>query len=463
MKEGFILKKDNFLGSVENTNSIYDFAILLFLQIEDNSIAQMRKDYCLFINEKGKSVKQIYELFDQLPSCNINTEFNDWIMCWISLISTMDTELSVLCLYTLSLIDNYLIEIIPNEKTLQNRGPFILKEKYAFYFTPPKSFFGDYFKENKIRDGRQKNIFDENSINCMFKNFMIINLESLGRYRPIITGYNVKNFCHDEINIGVSPINRNRWFEMEQNHVIKQFLIKYDNTKEQDHNNNIISIIRECSSRNLHFLILPELSMAANTEATLKNQIICNNAGVPKLLFLGSYWGETNEATLMTNSGTVLFKQKKSVPFKPFIKEKDVELIEPLQKNDTINFVDIPGVGRVVYLICADLKDDYIKMICNIMKTDFIIVSSFTEKTDIFETNAQSLASTNGVTTIICNSCAAITNVLNLKEKICTVFVPKVEAKKLIGKEFFSFDKSLCNKSDCSQCVKIFSINKYLS
>jgi len=463
MKEGFILMKNDFLSSIKNINNIYDFTIMLFLQVDENGRAQADKEYLQFLNKKHELAKQISTLFEQLLSGNINTEFNDWIECWISLVSKMDAELSVLCYHTLKLIDNYFSDLVPQKMTTQNRGPFVFNEKYALYFTPPKPFFSDYFNKNKIRDGRQKNIYDENSINCSFKSFMVINLEICGRYKPVITSYNVRGFCHDIIGIGLSPINCKPWFNVDKDFALKQFSIEYDNTKEQDHNNNIISTIRECSNKDLHFFILPELAMNKKTEETLMKQIICDNVGVPKLLFLGSHWGETNEATLMTNSGTIVFKQKKSVPYKPFIKGENEELVEPLQKNDTINFVDITGVGRIAYLICADLKDESVKMICKIMRTDFIIISSYTNQLGILETNAQSLASTNGVTTIICNSCAAITDDSNIKEKICAVFVPKAEGKKLIANDLFSFDKSSCSKSTCCKCIKHFSINKNLS
>lgn len=86
-----------------------------------------------------------------------------------------------------------------------------------------------------------------------------------------------------------------------------------------------------------------------------------------------------------------------------------MDFIEDIEIDNTFEFLDIEGMGRVSYLICRDFLTDENKCFCgSIMESDMIFISAFTSKTKLMVDVSNSLAIDNGIATVLCNSSSAI-------------------------------------------------------
>lgn len=48
-------------------------------------------------------------------------------------------------------------------------------------------------------------------------------------------------------------------------------------------------------------------------------------------------------------------------------------------------FIDINGLGRLAYLICADFNDEDLISVCSVLHADFIFVSAYTNDTKLIQ------------------------------------------------------------------------------
>ena len=116
----------------------------------------------------------------------------------------------------------------------------------------------------------------------------------------------------------------------------------------------------------------------------------------------------SNTSLLATSSGTVLARQRKKNPYEHFDKEKNKGYRERITVTDKrVVFIDIEGIGRIAYYICADINAGEIKTLSAVMQVDFIIVSAYTSSTDTMMNSAKSQAVESGTATVLCNAYSA--------------------------------------------------------
>ena len=159
----------------------------------------------------------------------------------------------------------------------------------------------------------------------------------------------------------------------------------------------------------------------------------------------------------MSSQGTVLLREKKKSQYRKYSKEKGFFIDEAIEIEKRIQFIDVEGIGRIAYLICADFNEEIILSVCAMMHVDLFVVSAYTRKTNLMIRTASDNAIRKGRATILCNSCAAIEKEDFETECVALGVVPKVVNRELdaevIGKEY---PCGIIGR--CEGCIKTFSI-----
>lgn len=448
--------KSNFDDQINRTLNIYSFIVELFKKLETEGVQNIHKRYHTSI--KGNVVSDLSAIDDLITELNIITpsEFKEWGEIWLKEYYQTKLDKMVFCYIFLLKIDNVINNFIINKNPLVqflvDKGPLGYNGQYLFFYKMPNSFFQKKLNNGKIRSGRQTVEYDVNSLNMDFKNFEVIKSSQLLDFQPLVKQYNHKYVFNNELKIAFSPLSFKKWFEVQDDHVSKEFKIHYRPADIHKQNEKIINILIECERLKVDIAVFPELAISPKTEAEIKDFIINSNFKSLKLCFLGSIWyNNVNEAVLINNQGSILLKEQKKIPYKYYDKKEGCCYTEAIRKDEKIYFLDIEGIGRIAYLICADYNDDNLNAVCSKMHTNFIFVSAFTDNTDLMLKTAISHAERKAISTLLCNSCAALSD----KDENCIYLttVPDINNKKLAADIFRN--KLPCTDKNCDLCLKI--------
>lgn len=438
------MEKKKFLDCLKNCNDLYSFIVTLFEYIDRTSAYEIERKYEIIIKTKDKfTFANINRLVNGLFSIDLSeqNEFKEWIKIWISEFKKVEWDDETFCYISLLRIDDLICDINTTNphKTVIQRGPLYGNKEYMFYYKPCDSFFGEKIESAKIRQRRQTSEYDSISINNNFKNYEVIKRTHLHDYLPKVNKYICNLVFKDKIKIGFSSFSINKWFDVEKNSIDKTFSIVYNNMEE--YNNQLKNILFEFDKQKADIVIFPELARDPKIEQNICEFICKSNFQHIKLFFLGSTWNNnTNEALLITGQGTELIREQKQIPYRFYDKCDNSSYIESInnkENNKIIHLVDLEGIGRIAYLICADYNDDSINAICSILHTNFVFVSSFSNSTDMMMKTAKSNAERKAISTILCNSCAAVVD--NEENDACLNFVvvPGVKKRSLTPQDQF--------------------------
>lgn len=453
------MTKSDFIEHIRNVPNIYSFIVELFIYIESTSEQKIHKKYHIALENNTFFLDVIAQLIEELFIINLH-EFGEWLENWIHEFCHSDVDEMIFCYESLLRIDNVIYELNIDKRTILRRGPLNNREDYLFYFKTSDSFFSEKLSRKGIRNRRQTIEFDTNSINWDFYNFEIIKNTKLYDYQPVVKQYRHNFVFKDELKIGFLPLSLKKWFSIIPNNKTKNFSIVYDNSTIKKHNNLLKDLLMECEKLQVDIAIFPELSMNSESEDEIRRFILNSNFQYTKLCFLGSIWNNNvNEAVLITSQGTTLIREQKKVSYRYFNKKEKCYYNEEIYGDNNIQFVDIDGLGRIAYLICADFNDDALNAICSIMHTNFIFVSAFSNDTDNMLKTARGFAERKAISTVLCNSCAAIIDFNNSTFYDSFAVIPEAKDKHLFANEICK--NSLCNnKLKCELCVKTVTLHR---
>lgn len=454
------MNQSEFFDNLRSVSDIYSFIVMLFAYIDDDP-TKIRSEYCKAINGNPVStLNSVGALVKDLRCIGLtgDPELQDWITSWGQIFDSASMAEKTFCYITLLEIDKIINELKSNKKILEKRGPFGLKGEYAFYFKKPaKYFFSSLFEQQNIRRTRQTVECAVNSLNQDFNYFEVVKKSQLHDYYPIVYEYNKPNLLSPEFCVGLIPFHMHQWFETLLDHESKIFTITYNQEGATTHNNNIKALLQACDDRDVNVAILPEIVM----NPTSKDEIIAllknSNFKNLKLCFSGSMWhNNTNESFLISGQGTQLLSHKKKVPYIMYNKQYQQKYTEFITKTNEVIFLDIEGVGRIVYLICADINDQDLNTIYSVMHADFVFVSAFTSSMEMMLKTAEYNATARGVTTVLCNSCAA--QELNKASiEIGYVVCPQAQDSQITA-QIFPFNH--CEPHlKCTSCIRKISIS----
>ena len=446
------------LKLVTNSSNIYSLIVYVFSYLQSEKAQIIHKKYRLALKDTPThELNAIDSLISELLIIN-QYEYKDWVEVWKEEFKNTKLDSAVFCYIFLLKIDEKICELKNGNNVIDEIGPLNDDDEYYFYFKPISSFFLEKFINEKIRKGRQTVEYDINSINYDFKNFEVIKNTKLNDYLPVVCKYKNKFSFGNNIHIGFASVSKDNWFEEEYNHTTKEITVMYDTGSSEKYNMQICKFLKTFDEMGIDIAVFPELAMNYTTEQDVSKFILNTNFNNLKFIFLGSTWNNNiNEAVLINSQGSVLLREQKNVPYKKYNKSEKCYYTEAILTNNTINFIDIDGLGRFSYLICADFNDLCLGSICSIMHTDFVFVSAFSNSTNSMLKTAKSNAELRGCATIMCNSCAAYNNDDDALSSF--IVVPDVCEKQLIQNTIHEH-KSCFGKANCELCVKKSTINK---
>lgn len=451
------MTKSDVIRKARSVEDIFSFIANLYIVAEVKGIRKIRAEYNRAVsNSSPKTFNAVQRWADEF-SLIAPHEFKNWIELWIDELKKTDLTPELFCYITLQKIDNVFGEPYTSRKTVLEKGPLNCDDEYRVYLKPPYSYFNKTLKKGGIRRSRQTVEYDTATINADFNNFEVVKSTHLHDYIPIIKEYNHFFENLEDLNIACLPLSNRMWCEVKEDCVSKEFAIEYDVESRVKHNEAIKQLLIQCEKQHVNIAVFPELAMNPTTKTDIRKFLISSNFKHLKLCYLGSAWGNnTNEACLMSAKGTDLILEKKQIPFRFFSKKEKCYYSEAINADSEIHFVDIPQIGRIVYLICADFNDDSINTVCSVMHANFVFVSAFTTSTTLMVATANALASRRGCSTVLCNSCAAVEDD---KTSVAFGVVPRAQDKTLFANVVF--DCSRCLKQEnCQSCIKIFTIKK---
>lgn len=456
-QEKYMDEKEKIIKITQNCIGICSFVITLFKYLAENCQRRdLHKNYFLMISKKNniEDLNEIDELISILYIID-DFEFDEFLALWINKINTTKLNASIFCYVTLLKIDTSINSLVDSNKFGTSYSD---TDDYLFYINTKKTFFEHKLKEFNIRRGRQTIEYNQNNISNDFNSFDVVKKSQLNNYLPILKKYNSSCFTKNTIKIGVTSFDSTSWFNEDKIADSKEFFITYDDNKKYMMNKKIQKILMNFDDNGADIAIFPELVMNDTSEKEIKNFIIQNNFNNLKLIFLGSSWNnKQNEAILINTQGTILLRHKKKVPYKSYSKTDKCYYEEAIEFDNTINLVDIDGIGRIAYLICADYNDDALNTICSLMHTDFIFVSAYSNSTDLMMKTARDNASRKAISTILCNSCAARTQ--SNRELISFIVMPKIQNKRL-DNILIPIHNIECNSNvKCQLCCEFIDIN----
>lgn len=432
---------------------IYSFITELFLLLNSTDMSKHNSEYAEFCKKRTAELHKIRTIMNLLP-CVGNADFDVWKTQWIDVLEDNKDFCKMICYQTLMNFDLLLPDLLAQKRgVLIDNGPLnqYSQQDALFYVTGPVSFFDKYFKDNKIRRGRQIVEHDATGLNRYFKNFFIIRKSSTNDYIPTIQRYNSKVVLNEEIVVGCCPMINTPWFTAHTNQVDDTLKIQYNDNDMKDHNNRIIKIIEFFDQQKVDIVTFPELALNCASLNEIKRFLLTHELMHIKYVFTGSVWNDRrNEAYVLSKDGTVLMKYQKKKPYQMFNKIKGVYVTEDILSDAFLRFIDIPGIGRVSYNICYDYNNDDVESVCSsVMKANFMFLAVYSNDTHLMEARATTNASIRGITTILTNSCA----VADENNLISYMVRPVVVNKHLESKPIISFRKGEpCG--DCESCVK---------
>lgn len=403
---------------LKTAKNIYDFISIIFYYLSSQkSNLYLSEYYSLFTNNKYKNYfEQLDWTFSFFLTNNYNYEKNSVLELsdyWFDLFNQFNNiDFEAYCYASLMSFDKSYSSSKNNTKfkRIIKQGPLnnTLEDKVLFFNNPPESYFKKVLEKNKNRAGRNRMVYNSTDLDSKLKNFHMVKKSTIDNYEPVINRYNINFEFDDKTKIKILPCKID--FKCDLDDKKKIFSILYKSKDSNQQADSIIRIIKKADEENYSIVVFPEIFLLPDTINILQKKLCFIKLENVKLIFAGSGWKDRkNTAYILSASGTILCSHKKKIPFSYHIKEKEMDFIEDIEIDNTFEFLDIEGMGRVSYLICRDFLTDENKCFCgSIMESDMIFISAFTSKTKLMVDVSNSLAIDNGIATVLCNSSSAI-------------------------------------------------------
>lgn len=430
-----ILDKNFIKEELEKANSIYDFIVIIFYFLSKSETNAYIKNYYKMMKNKDfkKLIQKLSALFYNFFMINDGgtDAFFDFKQMWLDLYD--ENNLETYCFATLINFDqNYHCNKNLSNETITIQGPLnnSLSDKVLFFNNAPDGYFSEYFRKNGIWEGKSKISFNPSSLNSNFSKFHIVETTYIGHYKPKVKKYNQKieldNNC-----IAIIPCENNNVsliFDKETRTISAEYKSEYFDK----HLNYILNTLKILDEDGSKIVIFPELFLFPNSVNILRKKLCEKNFKNIKLVMTGSAWSNrTNCAYILSSSGKLLLSHKKKIAYEEYKKADGINYIEDIEIDNSFEFLDIEGIGRISYVICKDFLSSGNNCFCQgVMKSNIIFVSSYTHKTNLMDTTSQANATQYGIATVLCNCCTATKS--NDPESLLGFMIfPKAENKKL--------------------------------
>ncbi|MBQ3355943.1 MAG: hypothetical protein IJG45_02345 [Oscillospiraceae bacterium] len=437
------------MDKVQLSRNIYSFIVELYCYLSREKEQLWKKEYELFCNKQTDVLKKVRAITDTIPYATRN-DFFPWKKEWVSVFHNNIAYSASIIFQTLKNFDDLIPDLFKqSKKVVISHGPLNdYREQEGFlYVASPASYLTAMFEKNHIRKGRQTVSAKNTALSTSFSHYFVVERSLANKYIPIVNCYNKSIFTDGRIKICCCPFSRETWINTKAGSSGEYFRVEYDNANEVTHNNRIIDLIRYLDEQGANIVTFPELVLNNRSLWEIKSFLLHAELHNLKLIFTGSNWNNdelNNISYIISRDGTVLLKHQKKVGYKYYSHESNQYIIEDLDPDAFLSFLDIPGLGRTVYNICADYNDDLIQLLCSsLMETDMYFIAAFTPDTYLMLERAKSNAVLKGETTILTNACAAAKD----DQAISFVVKPLVESRHLLSDQVV-----FMRKKDCTSC-----------
>lgn len=451
-----------FMDKVYSSRNIYSFIVELYCYLSREKEQLWKKKYKLFCNNNTDALKKVRAVTDTIPFATRN-DFFPWKEGWVSVFQDNLAYSASIIFQTLINFDELVPDLIKQPgKVIINYGPLNdYREQEGFLFvTAPSSYLAAMFAKNKIRKGRQTVTNRNTALATSFSNFFVVEKQFTNNYIPVVNYYNKNIFTDGRINIGCCPFSKEIWVCTKPGVSEEYFRVEYDKANEVIHNYRITELIRYLDEQGVNILSFPELVLNNSSLWEIKSFLLQSELQNIKLIFTGSHWSDSesnNISYIISSDGTVLLRHQKKIRYKSFSHASNQYITEELDPDPFVSFLDIPGLGRTVYNICADYNDDFIQFLCSsLMETDIYFIAAYTPDTYLMQERAKSNAVLKGETTVLSNSCAAAKD----GQAISFFVKPLAKNRHLILDEVVSIEKKNCDScSKNTKCCEILQIS----
>lgn len=185
---------------------------------------------------------------------------------------------------------------------------------------------------------------------------------------------------------------------------------------------DVLASVEMLGTKSLH-----ELDEKRNN--SIYSDLFFEDYDLPDLIVPPSYWhNRKNSLSVFSSDGHLLGTHEKFTRYRFLGKfgkcNEDIDI-----KNRKIRMWHIPGIGRIVFMICADFLDaDFRRFVASVLKASVIICPAFSSGTREFELAINSLKE-YGTICIWLNCCSAVAEQPEPPDYIGLVSTPIVREK----------------------------------
>lgn len=470
-----------FKSEIRSSCDFFTIVVNIFRALNAQNYTELKGKYNSFFKHLEDKDREILKSLDNYAERSVSlircSNCNDWLSSWLAYSIESKIDFYLYCYITIIKIDCNIPESDFFNDIVVDKGPLGENDGYAFYFRKPSSIVSKKMEKNKIRRGRQTSEHNVNSINSDLNRFEVFYSPRNHKYIPKVIQYKSKDLLIPRISVGFVPIADECWFTEETNYDSLLMDVNYTDLESDKYMNSLNKQLAALDSKGVHIVIFPELAIHPKAIECLENVFSANKYKNIKLCFLGTSWIKkipadcfqeeskdsinkiicTNESFLYSSNGTMLSRQSKKSPYKRFDKKINDYVTENIDTNDkTVTFVDVLGLGRIAYFICADINDRDIEELSIAMHTDFTVVSACTNSTDLMVKSAHDRAVRCGSITAVCNTCSKIE--VNDSDGLASALVtPIMTLRKLSDSQIQS--SARCEGGNCDKCIQITELS----
>ncbi|MDE7179338.1 MAG: hypothetical protein K2O59_16170 [Lachnospiraceae bacterium] len=423
---------NNLLWQKNRLKNIYDVLVLLFSYIDGKSKKKYRAKYIKFLHmhpgywEKLELLNN--EFLEEMISFPV---FIDKFWELLTQENIRYYAFKMLFSYEHYFNEDYKVLKPEIQKSLHCKmslfGPMnTVQDKYLLYRMPYGHFFKDYNRSRPEKS--QIRFMDQNEfdrIDDRIKSYKIIDTNKFSD-RVEVVGYSETRYTlPQKLKIALIPVSPCKWFkeiplsnedekylginEDEKIGNVVDIVIADDEKYTDSINNAYIHILERCIEENIQIVVFPELAGNRNTLDVVSGflaQHMANAENSLELIFLGSCSNNVrNEGILLNGSGTELLKVTKKHAYKK-VKEGVLYREKLIDFDAEITLIDIPGLGRMQYLICKDgLNTASQNALWSIFEISFSVISAYSESLSHFKNLGSCFSTQYGGIQIVSNAC----------------------------------------------------------
>lgn len=290
-------------------------------------------------------------------------------------------------------------------------------EAACLYLAPPELWQDRFLSAHRLRR-RNLSAAAPSGLSNQLEHCRIIPQNQLGGLIPRICVHYPKVGFEEilksgRLRIAVFPFAGREWFTRVPAETDRTINIHYNEAQNQKLFNAYRRALRVAERYEANLVIFPEMALGSTVRARLREML----GQQPKeerlrhvqLIFAGTEWldGE-NAAYIFTAEGRLLLTQKKREPYDFYNDSLKAFQRENLRGDEReLWFLDVPGLGRVSYVICRDFLDAREQMDRGaLLHSGLLMVSCYTPKLDEFQNGAESLVKGQAAVVTLCNTCA---------------------------------------------------------